>query len=237
MDIDAINKRVELIKLHEDDINLFINEYKPFIASCVTKITGRFMRYGEDDELSIGLLAFSEAIKSFDSTKGNFLPLAQNVIKRRLIDYYRKEKKHDNLIYLSDNIQDDEREEKDFSLELSVQKHFEIQVSEYRRLEIEELGKELSAWGVTFNELITVSPKHERTRKICIEVIKKILSSEEIINTIKKKKYLPVAEVEKITKVSRKIIEHSRKYIIAVVIILTGDYLYLKEYIDINVES
>jgi RNA polymerase sigma factor len=235
MDIDTVNKRVELIQLQKDDINIFINEYKPFIASCVTKITGRFMRYGEDDELSIGMLAFSEAIKAFDSSKGHFLPFAQNVIRRRLVDYYRKEKKHDNVIYLNDQVQSDDKDEMDFSLELSVQQHFERQASENRRLEIDELGKELQAWGVTFNELVNISPKHKKTREICLDIIRKIISTEDIVETIKKKKYLPVAEVEKITKVSRKTIERSRKYIIAVVIIMTGDYLYLKEYIDIHV--
>jgi RNA polymerase sigma factor len=89
----SINERVTYIKDNEIEINGFVEEYKPFIATCVQKATGRYVRYGTDDELSIGLMAFVEAIKAYDLNKGNFLSFSQNIIKRRLIDYYRKEKK------------------------------------------------------------------------------------------------------------------------------------------------
>jgi len=55
-------------------------------------VVGRYVAYGQDDELSIALMAFVEAIRSYDVSKGNFLSFSQNVIKRRIIDYYRKEK-------------------------------------------------------------------------------------------------------------------------------------------------
>lgn len=45
------------------------------------------------------------------------------------------------------------------------------------------------------------------------------------------KKYIPIAEIEKALKISRKKIERLRKYIIAIIIIITGDYYYIKEYI------
>ena len=35
------------------------------------------MSYGTDDELSIAMIAFVEAIRSFDSSKGNFQLFAQ----------------------------------------------------------------------------------------------------------------------------------------------------------------
>jgi RNA polymerase sigma factor len=168
MNTESVNKRVEMIKSHDDDINAFINEYKPFIASCVTKITGRFVRYGEDDELSIALLAFTEAIRSFDPFKGNFLPFASNVIKRRLVDYYRKEKKHENVVYLNEYTGEEDNEEADLTYELSKQQHIENQANEYRRLEINELAEELTAWGISFGDLVNISPKHDKTRKACL---------------------------------------------------------------------
>jgi RNA polymerase sigma factor len=94
---ETINERVERIRFLKEEKNDFIQDYKPFIAATVEKCVGRYVVYGQDDELSIGLMAFEEAMNHYDAGKGNFLSFAQNVIKRRIIDYYRKEKKHQNV--------------------------------------------------------------------------------------------------------------------------------------------
>lgn len=232
----SINDRVERIKNDENEINLFVEEYKPFIASSVEKAIGRYVKYGEDDELSIGLIAFTEAIKSYDSLKGNFLSFAQNVIKRRLIDYYRKESKHNNVISLN-QYSEEEDEEWDLTADESVEKYSEQEISEYRRLELEELKKELSIWDITFFELTEASPKHNKTRQIYTDIIRFLLKEPDLINTLKNKKYLPIAEIEKGTKVPRKTIERARKYLIAVVIIITGDYQYIRDFVDWGVKE
>lgn len=230
----SLDERVEKVKNNEEDINCFVEEYKPFIASCTEKMSGRYVRYGEDDELSIALIAFVEAIRSYDRKKGSFLSFAQNVIKRRLIDYYRKEKRHRNVISI-DEYSSEDYEEKDLSMDKSIQKHHTDWVSEYRRLEIEELKKELLSWNITFLDLTKSSPKHEKTRKLCAEIITYILTQSDLLGILKNKKYLPVADIEKALKIPRKKIERSRKYIIAGVIVLTGDYQYIKDYIRLGV--
>ena len=80
---ETINERVERIRLLNDEKSEFIQEYKPFIASAVEKCVGRYVTYGQDDELSIGLIAFEEAINHYDENKGSFLSFAQNVIKKK----------------------------------------------------------------------------------------------------------------------------------------------------------
>lgn len=226
----TINERVEKIKGNKEEINTLIEEYKPFIASCVQKSTGRYVRYGEDDELSIGMIAFSEAINSYDSTKGSFLSFASGVIGRRLIDYYRKEKRHDNVVPLIDD--SDEEIEADYSIKQSLENYSQAQISEHRRLEIEEIKKELAEFDISFYELTAASPKHESTKKLYKDIIKYIKSQPLLIEIIKTRKQLPVKEIEQNLKVSRKKIERGRKYIIAVILIITGDYQYIKEYVD-----
>lgn len=73
----SINERVEDIKGNDEEINKLVEEYKPFIASCTEKFTGKYVTYGDCDELSIALIAFVESIEFFDSSKGNFLSFAQ----------------------------------------------------------------------------------------------------------------------------------------------------------------
>lgn len=228
----SINDRVEKIKDNEQEINVLVGEYKPFIASCVEKAAGRYVRYGEDDELSIGLIAFVEAIKSYDSAKGNFLTFASNVIKRRIIDYYRKERKHSNVISLNRYLNDEE-DEADLSVKESLDDYSESEISCYRKLEIEQLKKELGEWGISFFELVGLSPKHDRTRRLYADIVRYLLSRNELIEVIRNKRYLPVAEIEKGLNIARKKIDRARKYIIAVIIILTGDYLYIRDYVEI----
>ncbi len=232
MQFNAINARIEGIRDDENETNRFVEEYKPFIAACTEKVTGRYMSYGKDDELSIAMLAFVEAIRTFDQSKGNFFSFSRNVIKRRLIDYYRSENRHNKVISLHVYM-DEQDEEFDLSSGEAVQAYSEQKISEYRRLELEELGRELKEWKITFSDLAEASPKHEKTRKQCSEIVGLILSRPDMLQQIMVKKYLPVAEIEKALRLPRKLMERFRKYIIAVVVIATGDYEYIREYIKL----
>ncbi|ADL08768.1 RNA polymerase sigma factor SigI [Thermosediminibacter oceani] len=227
----SINERVMMIKSNKDEVNRLIEEYRPFIASVVEKYLGRRVEYGIDDELSVAMIAFDEAVQRYDIKKGNFLAFARNVIRSRLVDYYRRERKNrETVMYIVQN-QEDEEYELDISIEESIKKHREEEISEQRRLEILEIKKELEKWGLTFSDVAKSSPKQEGTRRIYLQVIDFIMSSPEILDTIKQKKYLPVDKIVKATKIPRKKIERGRNYIIAAVIILSGDYRYIKEYI------
>lgn len=228
----AVNDRVVRIRNNETEINRFVEEYKPFIAACTEKVVGHYVRYGEDDELSIALMGFVEAIKSFDVSKGSFLSFSQNVIKRRLIDYYRKEKRHGNVISLNQYMSEDD-EEFDLSAGESVEKFALDEISEYRRLELEQLKKELSAWDISFFDLAEASPKQTKTRKICRDIAAFLLSRPDLLKLIMEKRYLPIAEIEKALRIPRKIIERSRKYILAVIIISIGDYQYIRDYVSV----
>ena len=241
MSISSINNRVMDIKGDAGLISNFIEEYKPFIAARVEKIVGRYVKYGEDDELSIGLMAFEEAIRCFDIDKGNFLRFAENVIHRRLIDYMRKESKYSSNIQLYRDMGSTRDEDEEVSEEIGTQEsirvYTEAEINEYRRLEILELSKELKKAGISFSDLSEVSPKHKETRESYIKAVRTILNNPSMVDTIKKKKYLPVAEVQLASKIPRKTIERGRKYIMALVIIMTGDYRHIQEYINLEVGS
>lgn len=235
MEINSIslNQRVENIKGNNDEINKLLEEYKPFIASVVEGAICRYVRYGEDDELSIGLISFEEAIRVYDISKGNFLAFARNVIKRRLIDYYRKEKKHNKVVQIVERHEtNDGEEEIDNTIYESIRIHTEKQISECRLAEIQDLKNELSSWGLTFFDVAQNSPKQEGTRKIYKTAIDTVVNNPSILNTMIVKKYLPINEIEKISKIPRKKIERARNYIVAVVLIMIGDYEYLKDFID-----
>ncbi|NMB98255.1 MAG: RNA polymerase sigma-I factor [Clostridiaceae bacterium] len=230
MESSSINDRVQNIKDNNEDINIFIEEYKPFIASCAVKACGKYLKYGEDDELSIALIAFTESIDAYDASKGNFLTFAQGVIRRRIIDYYRKEKKHIDIVSLND-IHSENDDDFDLSDRKALEKQQLADLNASRRLEIEEFKRELEKWDINLHDLVKESPKHKSTRDICSKVIKYIISKPETVEFIMQKKYIPLSDLEKSLKLSRKKIERFRKYIIAMIIIATEEYQFLKEYI------
>ena len=232
---ETINERVERIRLLKDEKSEFIQEYKPFIASAVEKCVGRYMTYGRDDELSIGLIAFEEAINHFDVSKGSFLSFAQNVIKRRIIDYYRKEKRHQGVSYISDYPAEDEGENAyDYvvTAEQIQGRYFEQEVNDLRKMEIMQLKLELEKFDLDFSDIAKSSPKHKGTKKAYLDIVKFVIENKEVVDKIRQKKYVPVAEIQMATNLPRKTIERARNYVIAAVLILTGDYYSLREYID-----
>lgn len=232
MQFTAINDKIDNIRNNADELNRFVEEYKPFIAACTEKVAGRYMTYGRDDELSIAMIAFVEAINSFNQSKSNFFSFSRNVIKRRLIDYYRSEQRHNKVISLNMFINDQD-EEFDLSTVDSVRIYSEQKLAELRKLELNELGIELADWKISFSDLAQASPRHEKTKKQCSDIAGFILSRPDILRQIMLKKYLPVAEIEKALKVPRKLFERFRKYIITVVIIAVGDYEYIRDYIKL----
>ncbi len=70
-----------------------IVRYGPLLLRMASRATGRYI-YKEDDEAAIALIAFNEAITSFDPDRGrSFVRFAQQVIRRRLVDHYRRHRR------------------------------------------------------------------------------------------------------------------------------------------------
>jgi RNA polymerase sigma factor len=229
---------VEYAKTDEKAMNDFIKEYQPFIASCVYKQTGKFLTYGRDDELSVGMIAFLEAINSYDPNKGPFLTFARGVIQRRLIDYYRREKRYQDTVILDDDSQGDQNFSHTtmFLDRQAIEEHQEHSISEYRAMEIADFQSELDGFDISFSDLANVAPKHAETRGRYLSVVRYILKHEKLVREILNKKRLPISQIEKNIDVPRKTIENGRKYIIAMVLLLNGDYPYVQSYLNLSAD-
>lgn len=214
-----------------------IKSYTPFVLKTASKVSGRYVRIGEDDEVSVGLIAFNEAIDCFDTNKNNsFLNFAETVIKRRLIDYFRKESSVSKRnLPLSSFEQDDSDNTEGNYYYLESKKSFEAfqekSTTAERKEEIIQFIRILSDFGISFQELVAISPKHEDARIRAMEVAGIIASDKDMSAHLKLKKELPLKILEQKAGISRKTLERQRKYIIAVTLILINDFDYLKQYI------
>ena len=218
----------------------FIEQNKQFILRVASKSVGRYVTES-DDEYSIGLMAFYEAVKAYSSEKGQFPQFAALVIKRRLIDYISTESRHSGEIPVEplsmDGEIDEESESKSIQLELLEGENLgryraeDIPGSLTVKDEIDVMQMILKGYGFSFYDLIEASPKAEKTKQSTAMVVSFLIQSEDLMDFLHRNKALPIKELCGETKVKRKIIERHRKYIIAAAEIMSGDFPMLAEYL------
>jgi RNA polymerase sigma factor len=217
----SLEDRISRAKDEKDEANRLISEFKPFIASVVQKKVGRFVEYGVDEELSVGLMAFKEAIDSYDRQKSKFLSFARMVISMRLIDYYRKSKKERTV-----SIESSDRS--DIAADESSMEQYKIaDENEKRILEIIEYRNLLKKWGISLEQLVDISPQKEDLREQYKMVARVIAGNESILKALLKTKRLPVKEIENILSIHPKKLERGRIYIIAMVLAMVAGFSYL----------
>jgi RNA polymerase sigma factor len=217
--------------LDEQKLDQLITENEHFILRC-TSLTARRYITKSDDEWSIALSAFAEAVRNYCFSKGSFLFFAETIIRRRLIDYRRNTNRHFLEIPVNPAAfsSDEEEEEEMYPVRKAV-KELSAKDTEYPiKLEIEAANEAFGQYGFSFMDLSECSPKSEKTRSICAKTAAYILKSPVLTEEIRSSKQLPLKIVEKNLKIPRKKLERYRKYIIAAVEILSGEYPYLADY-------
>ncbi|MGZ4161455.1 MAG: RNA polymerase sigma factor SigI [Neobacillus sp.] len=213
-------------------LNDIIDSYKPFIAKTVSSVCKRYI-YETDDEFSIGLIAFNEAIEKYSPERGSsLLSFSEVLIKRRVIDYIRKQTKFQ---YISLDITGANYEEESpgnvIVNELSLDYYHKKTDEQLRKEEIIHFQNLLKTFDLSFSDLVENSPKHADARKNAIVAAKMLVENQELKDLLFEKKRLPIKQLEQMVNVSRKTIERNRKYIIAIALILSSDYVYMKDYI------
>ncbi|WP_434510466.1 RNA polymerase sigma-I factor [Desulfitobacterium sp. AusDCA] len=197
----------------------FIQNHKPFIVKTSSTICKRFLTWGNDDELSIALVAFNEAIDSFNvDMETSFYNFAKTVISRRLIDYFRKESKHQGLPLSS---LEDDTDFCDYESLKSYESYKEKELKVDFAETIKTYASILSEYGITLEDLVKVSPKHCDTKEKLFKVAQELCSHTDLLHSLNKNKLLPLKELELLTGVKRKVLERGRKYLIATALILS----------------
>lgn len=209
----------------KDDINEaneLIKAYIPFIRTEASKFLSRICTE-QDDEFSIAMIAFHEAINSYTKIRGAFLKYASLIIKSRLIDYQRKEARHKGHISL-----DDDTDDNNASLyeQLADDKdcYSESDKLNATKQEIEELSAVMSNFGISLTDVTEHSPKQARTLEACARAVRYAKENPELLDELLKTKKLPLAQLVEGSKVERKTLERHRKYILAMLLIQTNGY-------------
>lgn len=193
----------------------FIEDNIPFIIKTASSFLGRYISVENDEEYSIALIAFNEAIERYSEDRGNFWAFAKLVIESRLKNHLRKVAKQQ---------QDSSIEE---MTEVGVQIKDDTEVgktSSDLKDEILAFRKELSLFDITLEMLVKESPKHKDTRERAIDLGYKISEDVPMVGKIYEKKRLPIKDVSRKFDITEKIIKRSKVFILSTTVLFFKKY-------------
>ena len=188
-------------KIALENLDQLINQHMAFLIRTVSNFTGKYVSIENDDEFSIALIAFTEAVKKYDEDRGNFLGFAKLVIESRLKTYLGKKRKESSEVSL-EAMQEDGI---DFTEEKEENSSLHEEIIQYR--------EELLLFGLTLEVLADRAPKHSDTRKRAVTVEETYL-----------KKKLPIRKVARLSRVTEKIVKGSKEFILSVLIIFVKQF-------------
>jgi RNA polymerase sigma factor len=226
-----------VLRIQQGDMELrnqLITDFQPYIMKLTSRFCKRYIDPAKDDEFSIALSAFNEAINQFSSSAGkSFLGFAETVVRRRLIDHVRKEQRHSRQVPYSSFDMQDEEENVHNPVETSqaLEDYDRQRGSEERRAEISDLSRCLMDFDIGFADLVNAAPKHTDTRQTLFGLGRTLAEDPQLMRLLLVKKLLPIKELLERVQLSRKTLERNRKYIIAVALIWNGPYPYMQEYL------
>ena len=210
----------------------FIHQQEQLILKTASRASYRYITKS-DDEWSVALSAFTEAIDKYDLSRGDFIPFSQMLIKRALIDYHRREAPFLTEIstspFVLEGTEDDE-DERNKSVYLAVAEQSKDAADRTLREEILSANEQLKRYGFRFFDLTECSPQQEKTKRECAKAIRYVLADQALVQELEKTRKLPIRKIAS-SGASKKVLDRYRKYIIMAVIILHGDYPQIAEYL------
>ena len=216
--MNELTQRLAYARQDNEKMNRLITDYMPFIISETGRTPVFHVDY--DDRLSIAMLVFMNCVHQYKAERGAFLPFAATCIRNRLIDEGKRQQRYQDRVIPIFSDQGPTDAEQELSLnEYDMQREREI-LSE----EIDQLQLALSEYQISFGDLSEVCPRQKRSRELCVRLARETIRDDDMKRYFEEKKRLPQAELAKKFGISVKTLEKHRKYIITLIVILSGDF-------------
>ncbi len=209
------------IELNLEHLDALVEQHLPFLIRTVSKATGRYVQIEHDDEFSIALSAFAEAVERFDGERGKFLSYAGLVIRSRLATYHEREAR---------------QHRQQLSLEQLQETGQDVPEPDpcYNPLreEILEFEAELRKFGLSLEDLAAQAPKHRDTRSHAISAAERSSRDEAIVSQTYRKKKLPIRPVALLCRCSEKVIRSSKVFILGTMLVFVCRFSGLTSWIQ-----
>ena len=199
-----------------------VRQYLPFIRAEAARAVRRGVSES-DDELSIAMMAFHEAVLAYERLRGAFLPFAARVIRSRIIDYQRRELRHRGVLSLHERGQEDDRELAQ-TLDTGTDPIADHTERTAARQEIAHFALGLSEFGLTLTDIADNCPKQERTLRACHRALDHAKTDPALLEQTVRTKKLPITQLAAAAGVERKTLERHRKYMMALLLAYTNGF-------------
>lgn len=224
-EIDKVYKLDEIVleaKNNEKIMNKLIQLHEDFISKSASFVLCDYIsKY--DEEWTMALTAFVEAIKNYSITKGNFLNYAEIIIRQYLNNFNKHTTRYTSYEKLFDI---------EYFNEINISESLNTYVDNSLRLEAILLNDILSSYNFSLLDVVGKVPKSKKDIANFKIVVKYILSNDILLYNLKVKKILPIEVIKNNTSVKKKTLEKYKLYIITTIEILSGNYEYLQGFIN-----
>ena len=192
----------QAVRAKEDEpfLERFIEAHEGFILRTASRHAGHTVTRS-DDEYSVALMAFYEAVKGYDPAGGPFGAYASLVIGRSLAP-----QTFDGTI---------EEDAADAGVQLAVVEKLGEMRTVCAAEEIESADEQFAKYGFSFYDLASCSPKSDKTRRGCGMAAAALSRSSVLAASLRRTHELPVRALAKESGVSARLIERHRNYIVA----------------------
>lgn len=229
--MDDLAERLILAKTDNKIMDDLILDYLPFIKKEVSKMGSLGLDYS--DRLSLGLFTFMKCVRQYDPAKGHFFSYVGVAIRNSLRDEGKKQATSEKLVVLYpqgdafDPYAPPGMREDVLAYQAYTRSTTQANLAE----EVEQFNEDLARHDITFRELSAISPRQKRSRKLCLALAKAVIGDEEMHGRFCRTGRLPQAQLAARMAISIKTIEKYRRYIVALVIILSGDYPAIRAFV------
>ncbi len=189
-----------------ENSNDLVERHLPYIIRTVSSVTGKYVSVEHDEEFTVALNAFAEAVERYNSERGSFLSYAGLVIRSRLLTYLKEEKSPDTISL-------------DSLMEQGIEPEISCESESDLHDEIQRYQLELEKFGLSLDTMVEYSPKHRNTRETSILVAEQASRDETIVADTYRKRKLPIRHVAVLCHVTEKIVKTSKHFILGTMLV------------------
>ena len=217
--MEPLIEQLAQAKKDNDVLNSLVTAYLPFIKKEIEKTGVATLEY--EDRVSLGMLVFVNCVLQYNEDRGGFLKFTSVCIRNRLVDEARKAGKGAIPLFL---------EEENATGRLVIEE--QASLAEYsREMEQKELAEEialleeeLQPFHIVFSDLVGCCPKQKRSRGQCLALAQWLMKQNSLKISFFESHRLPQGALAKQFGLSEKTVEKHRRYIVALCVILEGNY-------------
>ena len=170
------------------------------------------------------MFAFHQAALAYDSSRGAFVPLAAAAIRNRIIDYRRKERRHEGVLSLDQRLDDGDSRTLLDQLDTGRDELAERQVRQEAREEIGEFAVQLREFGLRLTDVAADCPRQARTLAACHRALDYAKGHPALLEQLLATRRLPLNALAEGSGVERKTLERHRRYLVAILLAYTNGF-------------